>query len=96
VDGPEVSLAASWDAGSGFFSYFRIILERATLVNEAGNLTVITKDGSEVVDLSCEVGGHRAELVYFVQCLLDGQPVERCLPEHSAMAVEYALGGAPE
>jgi len=93
ANGPEVSLAASWDAGTSFFAYFRIILERATLVYEAGKLKVITKGNSELVDLTGQVGGHRAEIVYFIQCLIDGRPVERCRPDDSALAVHYARGG---
>lgn len=89
-DGPEVQIEASWDAGSGFAAGFRIVLERGTLVYEGGKLTVITRGNKEVVDLSGNMGGHRAEMVYFIQCLTDGSTVDRCLPEDSALAVKHA------
>ncbi len=91
-NGPEVQMEASWDAGSGFAAAFRIVLERATLVYKDGKLQVITKDGTEHLDLSTRMGGHSAEIVYFIQCLIDGTPVDRCPPEDSALAVKYALG----
>ncbi|MBT7068916.1 MAG: Gfo/Idh/MocA family oxidoreductase [Verrucomicrobia bacterium] len=89
-DGPEVQIEASWDAGSGFAAGFRIVLEKGTLVYEAGKLTVIARDGKDVVDLSGEMGGPRAELVYFLQCVRDGVAVKRCLPAESALAVQHA------
>ncbi len=90
--GPEVQMEASWDAGSGFSGTFRIVLERATLTGGGSRLDVVTADGKETVDLSGQPGGHRAEMVYFIQCLADGAPVSRCLPEESALAVQYARG----
>jgi predicted dehydrogenase len=89
-DGPEVQVEASWDAGSGFAAGFRIVLEKGTLVYDAGKLTVISRDGEQVVDLSGKMGGHRAELLYFLRCVTDGAAVERCIPEDSALAVQYA------
>lgn len=89
-EGPEVQLEASWDAGSGFAAAFRIVLEKATLVYEGGVLKVNTRGSVETVDLSGRPGGHRAEMIYFIQCLIDGRPVDRCLPGDSALAVHYA------
>jgi predicted dehydrogenase len=88
--GPEVQMEASWDAGSGFAGEFRIVLEKATLVYEAGKLNVIMKGSNETVDLSGRPGGHRAEMIYFIQSLKERKPVTRCLPEDSAMAVQFA------
>lgn len=90
-DGPVAQIEASWDAGSGFAGVFRIVLEKATLTN-SGGLKITTAEGSEMVDLSGQLGGHAAELVYFIQCVIDGTPVERCPPEESLLAVKYALG----
>lgn len=91
-DGPEAQIEASWDAGSGFAASFRITLERATLDWRAGKFRMITKDGAEDIDLSDQPGGHRAEVVYFIQCVTDGKPVDRCPPEESALAVKFAIG----
>ncbi len=92
-NGPEVQLAASWDIGSGFRAEFHIIMEGATLVSQGGGLKVTTKDGTEEIDLSGKVGGHRAEVIYFIEQLVAGSPVDRCPPEDSALAVHYAQGG---
>ncbi len=89
-DGPEVQLAASWDAGSGWQASFRIILERATVIYAHGKVRLATSEGSETIDLSGLPGGHRAEVIYFINCLVNGKPVDECPPEESALAVKYA------
>ncbi len=89
-DGPEVQLEASWDSGSGFSGTFRIVLEKATLVYEDGTLHIISREGKETVDLVGRPGGHRAEMQYFISCLTGDRPVDRCRPEESALAVQYA------
>ncbi len=74
---------------------------RALCVDEAldvvviampSDLHVITGGGKETVDLTGLPGGHRAELVYFIQCLIEDKPVDRCQPGDSALAVRYARG----
>jgi len=91
ADGPVVQLEASWDAGIPFHAEFRIVLESATLRCRGGKLEQFTKDGKEEVSLSGP-GGHAAEMHYFIDCLLKGEPVDRCLPTDSARSVAYALG----
>jgi len=87
--GPVVQIEASWDAGIPFGGYFRIMMEHATLDGREG-LKLITREGTETLALSGP-GGHAAEVHYFVQCLLDGVPVARCLPAESMRAVRYAI-----
>jgi len=91
VDGANVQLEASWDAGIPFQAEFRIVLESATLRCRGGKLEQFTADGKEEIALSGP-GGHAAEMHYFVDCVLQGKPVDRCPPEESALAVHYALG----
>lgn len=91
ADGPVVHLDAAWDAGSRFRAAFRLVMERGTIeMAPDGKLTLATKAGTEEVSLEGP-GGHAAEMHYFIDCLLSGTPVTRCLPEESALAVEYAL-----
>lgn len=86
-----VHLDAAWDAGSRFHASFRIIMERGTLqTTPGGGLRLATREGRE--DLALEgAPGHTAEMHYFIDCLLNDEPVNRCLPEESAIAVQYAL-----
>jgi predicted dehydrogenase len=94
ADGPVVHLEASWDAGIPFQAEFRIVLEGATLRSRGGTFEAFTPDGREEIELSGP-GGHAAEMHYFIDCLRNGTPVTRCLPEDSAQAVAYALGDRP-
>lgn len=90
-NGPIAQIEATWDAGIPFNASFRIILEQATLRTKDGKLELITKDGREEVPLE-GLGGHAAEMHYFIDCVINDQPVSRCLPEESALSVAYALG----
>ena len=69
----------------------RIILEEATLRFRGGKLTQFTKGNQEELELSGP-GGHAAEMHYFVDCITNGSPVDRCPPPESMLAVQYALG----
>ena len=91
-DGPEVQMAASWDAGSGWAAAFRLVLEQATVIYTRGSVTVFSGKESEEVDLKGKPGGHRAEVIYYIDCLVNGSAVDRCPPEESALAVKYACG----
>jgi predicted dehydrogenase len=91
TDGPVVQLEASWQAARGFQAEFRIMLESAVLRYRGGKLLLRTPDGEEEVELSGP-GGHAAEVHYFIDCVLSGDPVTRCLPTDSALSVAYALG----
>lgn len=90
-DGPVVQMEASWDAGIPFNAEFRIVLEHATLRYRGGKLEQFTADGGAEVAMSGP-GGHTAEMHYFIDCVLKGAPVTRCLPADSARSVAYALG----
>ncbi len=92
-DGPVVQMEASWEAVKGFQAEFRIVLESAVLRYRGGKLELCTKEGEEEVE-SSGLSGHAAEMHYFIDCLLNGTPVTRCLPTDSAMSVAYALGQA--
>ena len=92
-DGPAVQIEASWAAGIPFQAEFRITLESATLRCRGGKLELFTEDGKEEIELSGP-GGHAAEMHYFIDCLLKDEPVTRCMPEDSALALSYALGQA--
>ncbi len=90
-DGPIVQLEAAWDAGIPFNAEFRIVLESATLRSRGGKLEQFTADGKEEIDIS-GMGGHEAEMHYFIDCILNNKPVSRCMPADSALAVSYAMG----
>ena len=70
---------------------FRIIMEHGTIRTQGENLELITKDGIEELPLE-EMGGHAAEMHYFIDCVINNEPVTRCLPSDSALSVAYALG----
>ena len=36
--------------------------------------------------------GDDPEVIYYIDCLVNGKPVDRCPPEESALAVKYACG----
>jgi predicted dehydrogenase len=95
ADGLTVQIEASWDAGIPFAATFRIIMENATLRTNGNALELITKDGIKEVPLD-EMGGHAAEVHYFIDRVMQDQAVLRCLPEESALAVAYALKGKSE
>lgn len=90
-DGPVVQMEASWEAANGFQAEFRIVLESAVLCYRGGKLELRTREGNEDVEISGP-GGHAAEMHYFIDSLLSGTPVTRCLPTDSAQSVAYALG----
>jgi len=90
--GLVVHLDATWDAGTPFDAVFRIIMEHATLCTRNGKLQLNTRDGRTEVSLEGMMQGHAAEMHYFIDCILRGEPVSRCLPGDSALAVSYALG----
>jgi predicted dehydrogenase len=90
-NGMVAQIESTWDAGIPFFASFRIILERATLRTKDGKLELITRGNVEEVPLD-GLGGHAAEMHYFIDCVINDEPVTRCLPEDSALSVAYALG----
>ena len=87
-----VHLEATWNAGSKFNASFRVVMEKGSLHMNAGKLNLITKDGVEEVSLSGMPDGYTAEIDYFLDCIINNKPVERCLPSDSALSVAYALG----
>jgi len=89
--GLVAQIEASWDAGIPFNASFRVIMENGTLRTQGGNLELITKDGIEELPLE-EMSGHTAEMHYFIDCVINNEPVTRCLPSDSALSVAYALG----
>lgn len=92
--GPVVQIEALWDIGSPFGFQFRIVLEQATLSfgsNRKEGLLITTKEETRPVELDVQAHPpHAQELVYFIDCVLSGTPPARCLPEESALAVQYA------
>ncbi len=90
-DGPSVQLEATWDAGIPFVADFRLVLEEATLDCRDGKLMQYTKGAKQEIALQGP-GGHAAEMHYFVDCVMNGKPVDRCPPLESALSVQYALG----
>jgi predicted dehydrogenase len=88
-DGTVVQMEATWDVGIPFKSEYRIVFEHATVRYDGGPVQLITQNGIE--DLPVEgTPGHKAEVEYFIRCLLQEEPVARCTPEESALSVSYA------
>jgi predicted dehydrogenase len=65
--------------------------EKATIKwqsKEAGTLLVIDDTGIEEVDVRDPGPAHEKEIEYFAQCVEEGKPPSRCMPESSLQAVQ--------
>jgi predicted dehydrogenase len=92
--GPTLQMESYWDAATPFRAGFKILMERAALLWDMigdNDLCLHTPGGG------CEVltGGHFTESLlaedeYFLRCVAEHAPLDRCRPEDSMKAVEVA------
>jgi predicted dehydrogenase len=93
----SVQMESFWDAGSPFASDLLIVMERATLRCRSGSdegLVLVTTPAAEGRQTLARGGIGEALLLedeYFLRCAAAGAPPERCMPEDSLLAVQYAL-----
>ncbi|MCE5276809.1 MAG: Gfo/Idh/MocA family oxidoreductase [Planctomycetaceae bacterium] len=94
-NGPACIFEARWDVGTPFNFECCVTMEKATLrfgANIEGGLQVI--QAGKVETLPVDTGwGFLPEDRYFLQCIRDNKPVDRCPPEESMLAVKYAMAG---
>ena len=90
-DGPVVQMEASWDVGIPFNAEYRVVLEEATIRYTGGPVQIVTGDGVDDIP-AVPATGYKEEIEYFIKCISDGTPVDRCSPQDSALAATYAQG----
>ena len=92
--GPVVQFECAWDPvpKSPFYYSFKIILEHATLLYDTRinlGLQLATATALEPVPLD-KTSGYEQEDNYFLDAVVNGGNLDRCLPAAGALALEYA------
>lgn len=85
-DGKVLNAQADWtlQGSFGFSMTFRVNFEGGNLVFENNQLKVNPNDGEGfVAELSPDMGYYR-EIRYFIESIMNGEPVSVCLPESAA------------
>jgi predicted dehydrogenase len=95
-NGPDVQMTGFWDIGTRFNFTFRVIFPDATIFYDfrEDSLQLITQGHVEKIPVAGGMDAYAIEDQYFIQCLKDGKAVDRCPPEQSLIALEYALNSA--
>lgn len=102
--GTVVHLEGGWNLppGAPFKMAFRAIFERGAMIFDAGPLTIYRDSGEhevpQFVSMSAEgggnisdLGGYFHEIDYFVNCLLDGKPMDLVTPESARLSLATTL-----
>jgi predicted dehydrogenase len=92
-DGTAVMAETSWSYGGGFNMSFCAIFERATLEMgyRSGELLLL-QPGSDPAPVELPgAGGHEREIIYFVDCIENNRPPERCTPESTRETMRIAF-----
>lgn len=101
-----VSVEGTWGLPTTFpfTADFRVVLEGATLELSGGKLTCYTEAGAEQIKIEkvelegevtggnlSDLGGYYNELLYFVGCVKNGQPVEKATLKDGVASLEFLL-----
>lgn len=89
-DGKVINAQADWtlQGDYGFAMTYRVNLEHGNLVFEQGSVQVNPNDSEGyTAQLSSDMGYYR-QLRYFVERLLDGQPMSQATPESTLISVQ--------
>lgn len=102
--GTVIHTEGGWNlaAGTPFKMAFRAVFERGTAIMDGCPLTIYREgrdpDVPEFPKMQAQgggnisdMGGYYHELRYFVDCVLDGRPLDRCTPESALRSLEFTL-----
>jgi len=92
--GPTVLLESYWDSSTPFQAGFKIIFEKAALIWDmvgANELRLYVDKDKHITHGGRFVEALLAEDEYFLRCVEQNKPVDRCPPESSMQAVEIAI-----
>ncbi len=91
-NGPEVRIQGGWFLpGSPLVMSFQARAERAELELTSNGLMLSDQSGTRKKMATPEADGYDAEIAYFLDCVREGRPPERCLPQDSARVLKLAL-----
>ncbi|HSU60954.1 MAG TPA: Gfo/Idh/MocA family oxidoreductase [Bryobacteraceae bacterium] len=91
ANGPEVRIQGGWFLpGAPLHMSFQVRTERAEMELTPDGLMLNDQTGErKKVEVSGD--GYEAEISYFIGCVRQGKPPQRCLPQDSARSVKVAL-----
>ncbi|MBI4977489.1 MAG: Gfo/Idh/MocA family oxidoreductase [Spirochaetes bacterium] len=90
-----VKIENGWIGQSAFVMEYQAVFDNKVLTYEDGKLLGFDTGDKKFTEIPVEnMGGHQAELAYFLDCVKNGKKPAVCLPEHSRDSIALALAGA--
>ena len=91
-EGPMICAQDDWtlEGGFPFDMRFRVAFERGNLLLEGGKLRVFQNDGPEIDPELPEDNGYIREIKYFINCIINDQPIKTCTPKSTMATIRIA------